>query len=98
MLIYKYINSINTVSQSGSINTPVLKGGLCRKIIVEAGTSTTSFDFSIKDDRDTTTRTYDNIDYKLDDEYVFPIEGENTFTVSGASADGQFNVTLWVQE
>ena len=100
MQIHRFISTMNTAGGTGSLNTQNLRGGLCRQIIIQAGTSSTNFSANLTDDDALAVRTYSTISggILIDDNRVLPVKGTYTMQVTGATADGRFTCVMLVEE
>ena len=99
MQIHRHLRTLTTAGGTGSTNTLPLKGGLCRMILISAGTAATTFKANLTDDDSLTVREDSAVTGTLlDDNRPLAVRGTYTIQVTNASADGNFTTMLMVEE
>lgn len=88
-----------TSSGTWSVNTPKLESRIIKQIIIEAATSTTTFKFDIKDEKNLTVFNTDTAATgKLLQEVNIPAVGIYTLRVYSSSADEIFKGRIMIKE
>lgn len=98
MTIYQFRTSL-TVSggSANSISLPVL-GGLCRQVILQANTASTTFLANIVDDNSLKVMDYGLNTGEFNDVTSFPMSGRYTFSITNASQTDTFKMYFAVEE
>lgn len=84
-------------SGAWSVNTERLTGADLRQIIVKAATTTTTFDFSITDEKDNVVYTYEGATGTLNELLYLPMRGVYTLAVANSSADEAYTGRLLLE-
>jgi len=99
MLIYPLEISQTASSGAWSFNTPKMNSSLLKQIIVEPATSTTTFTFTITNNKGNTVFTTETkATGNLSREVEIPLKDICTIAVSGSSADELFTGKLMIEE
>lgn len=99
MVIYPVEILQTAVSGKWSVNTVKFASAVLKQIVVEAASSTTTFGFTLTDEKNLTVYTTDTkATGKLREEVNIPLKGIYTMAVADASADNAFTGRLMVME
>jgi hypothetical protein len=89
-------------SGAWSFNTLAISGGICKQILVKATTATTTFEFTITDDKDNvvydTTHEETTATGTLNERIDLPMRGKYTLAVASSSADEAYTGRLLIAD
>ena len=98
MQIYQFRTSLTVSGGSASTLSLNVIHGLCRQVIVEAATDTTTFFANIVDENSLNVMDYGMQTWKMNDVTSFPMKGVYTFSITNASQTDTFKCYFGVEE
>ncbi len=95
-----YVFRATVTSASGAVGSTSLdvRGGVCRQVIVQANTATTTFFANLKDANSLIIRDYGLQTGEFNDITAIPMAGKYTFNITNASPDDTFKLYFSVEE
>ncbi len=98
MGIYQFRATVTTAAGStSSVSLPVT-GGVCRQVLVQANTATTTFFANLVDNSSLKVMDYGMQTGEFNDVTAFPMSGKYTFSITNASPDDTFKIYFAVEE
>lgn len=98
MTIYQFRTSLTISSGSASAVSLDVLGGLCRQVLVEANTQSTTFFASLVDENSLNVMDYGMQTWKMNDVTSFPMAGQYTFSITNISQADTFKLYFGVEE
>jgi len=100
MLILKepVIKVVDVSLGAYSSNTRKINGGILLHVVVQATTSSTTFDFSITDESGIVIKSWTANTGELNEEMYTPVSGILTLDISNSSRDESFNIYFGIDE
>jgi len=97
-LIYRFLSNLTVSGGSASTISLDVHPGICRQVIVQAGTAATTFMANIVDDRSLRIMDYGINTGEFNDITAFPMYGRVTFSITNASQTDTFKTYFAVEE
>ncbi len=98
MQIYQFRTSLTVSGGSASVISLSVIHGLCRQVLAQANTASTTFFANVVDENNLKVMDYGMQTGEFNDVTSFPMSGKYTFSITNASQTDTFKLYFAVQE